>query len=160
MDLQAAFPVLLQKAIVWAEDETKVVIATGRVLTDVEEGIARSVGVSRPDLIRVALVDSLPMPTDPMLQAAAVQTGLLGPHMTGLTLGYAVFIRPGHTTWRLLSHEFRHVYQYEQAGSIATFLPAYLQQILQFGYANAPLEVDARAHERYAPNLEGRNAAQ
>jgi hypothetical protein len=71
--------------------------------------------------------------------------------MAGLTLGHAVFVRRGHDSWRLLSHEFRHVHQYEQAGSIAAFLPVYLQQIVQFGYANCPLEIDARNHERHAP---------
>jgi hypothetical protein len=40
------------------------------------------------------------------------------------------------------------VYQYEQAGSIAEFLPAYLLQIVESGYTPAGFEVDARAHER------------
>lgn len=81
------------------------------------------------------------------MRAAALQTGLLGPGMVGLTLGYSVIVRHGHDTTRLLSHEFRHVYQYESAGSIAAFLPLYLQQIVEFGYDNAPLEIDARLHE-------------
>ena len=58
-----------------------------------------------------------------------------------------MFICRGHETKRLLSHELRHVHQYEQAGSIAGFLPEYLQQIVAFGYAAAPLEQEARAHE-------------
>ena len=91
------------------------------------------------------------MPEDPELRVAALQTGLLGPHMAGLTLGYSVFARRGHVTWRLLSHEFRHVFQYEQAGSITAFLPVYLQQIVQVGYANASIEIDARAHEQDLP---------
>lgn len=119
----------------------------GQTLNDTGLGIAQRVGVLRPELIRVVIVDALPMPQDAMLHAAAVQTGLLGPHMPGLTLGYSVLVYRGQDTLRLLSHEFRHVYQYEQAGSIAAFLPTYLQQIVQFGYANAPLEVDARSHE-------------
>lgn len=49
---------------------------------------------------------------------------------------------------RLVTHELRHVHQYETAGSIAAFLPVYLQQILDYGYAHAPLEMDARAHEQ------------
>jgi len=67
--------------------------------------------------------------------------------MVGLMLGYSVFICKGHLTPRLLSHEFRHVYQYEQHGSISAFLPVYLQQIVEFEYTNCPLERDARAHE-------------
>jgi hypothetical protein len=48
---------------------------------------------------------------------------------------------------RLVSHECRHVYQYETHGSIAAFLPIYLLQIATVGYVNAPFEQDARAHE-------------
>jgi hypothetical protein len=151
MDLQSALPALLPKAIAWAESEANSAAATGQVLNEIAQGLARRVGVSHPHLIRVAIVDSLPMPQDLELQAAAIQTGLLGPHMAGLTLGYSVLVRRGQDTWRLLSHELRHVHQYEQAGSIAAFLPMYLQQIAQFGYSNAPLEVDARAHEQLAP---------
>jgi hypothetical protein len=76
-----------------------------------------------------------------------LETGLLGPTMVGLTLGYAVYICHGHETTRLLSHEFRHVYQYEAAGSVASFLPVYLRQIVDYSYDRAPFEVDALAHE-------------
>ena len=148
MDLQAALPLLLPKAIAWAEDQAARAASSGRALIERELELARGVGVTQPDRIRVALVDALPMPEDPALRAAAVQTGLLGPGMAGLTLGHSVFICRGHQTVSLLSLEFRHVYQYEQAGSIAAFLPGYLKQIVQFGYASAPLEHDARAHER------------
>lgn len=151
MDLEAELPALLPRAIAWAEGEANLVAQTGQTLTDTSQALARKVGVTHVDLIRVAIVESLPMPTDPDLRAAAVQTGLLGPSMAGLTLGYSVFARHGHVTWRLLSHEFRHVFQYEQAGSIAAFLPIYLHQIVRVGYANAPMELDARAYEQDNP---------
>lgn len=67
--------------------------------------------------------------------------------MAGLTLGYSILICRGHKTRRLLSHELRHVFQYEQHGSIAAFLPVYLMQIATVGYQSAPFEQDARAHE-------------
>jgi hypothetical protein len=41
----------------------------------------------------------------------------------------------------------RHVYQYEMLGSINGFLPVYLQQIVEYGYYDAPLESDARDNE-------------
>lgn len=151
MDLRAALPLLLPKAIAWAEGEASRVATSGRTLTTQELGLARKVGVTKPDLIRIESVDRLPMPRDPSLQAAAIQTGLLGPDMVGLTLGYSLFVCRGHETQRLLAHEFRHVFQYEKAGSIALFLPIYLQQIVTLGYANAPLEIDARAYENTAP---------
>lgn len=34
-----------------------------------------------------------------------------------------------------------------QAGSIADYLPKYLEQIVQFGYAHTPYALDAPAHE-------------
>lgn len=109
--------------------------------------MARKVGVYAADRIRIQSCEHLPLPLDPLLQAAAIQAGLLGPSMVGLTLGHSVFIRMGHESPRLLAHEFRHVFQMEQYGSIAAFLPVYLQQVITVGYENAPFEIDARAHE-------------
>ena len=68
--------------------------------------------------------------------------------MIGLTLGHAVLVDARHQrSERLLRHEFRHVYQYEAAGGFGAFLTDYLAQIVEYGYFDAPLEVDARAHE-------------
>lgn len=149
-DLRAALPMLAPKAIEWAEAQSSYICQVGQPLNEALLALARGVGVSRAELIRVAEVPTLPLPQDPELQRAALQTGLLGPGMVGLTLGYGVYICNGHGTVRLLSHEFRHVHQYEQAGSISAFLPVYLKQIVTVGYANAPFEADARAHERNA----------
>jgi hypothetical protein len=146
-DLQAALPYLLPKAIQWAEARSQEIQSGGAPLAEKGLQIARSIGVQRPERIRIAFVEKLPLPEDEILREAALETGLLGPGMVGLTLGYSVLICQGHDSLRLLSHEFRHVYQYEQAGSIAAFLPDYLQQIAILGYANATFEIDARAHE-------------
>ena len=152
MDLQSLLPTLLPSAIACAEAQAARGIQARSALSQSGEVVARKVGVSRPDLVRIAVVDALPMPEDPMLRAAALQTGLLGPGIAGLTLGYAVFVWRGQETWRLLAHELRHVFQYEQAGSIAQFLPVYLGQIAQYGYSNAPLEQDARQFEAVTPD--------
>jgi hypothetical protein len=152
-DLAAALPALLPNAIAWAENQSQIVIDRGATLNEPQLALACRVGVHQPERIRVGVVDRLPLPDDAALRSAAIQTGLLGPNMIGLTLGYAVLICRGHEAMpRLLSHEFRHVHQYEVAGSIAAFLPQYLQQIVTYGYANAPLEIDARNHELHGPN--------
>lgn len=148
-DLRAALPVLVPKAISWAEAQSSAIAQVGKPLNEVLLAIARSVDVLHPEHIRIAEVPSLPLPEDPELKQAALATGLLGPGMVGLTLGYGIYVCHGHSNVRLLSHEFRHVHQYEQAGSIAAFLPVYLQQIATVGYNNASLEIDARAHERH-----------
>ena len=151
MNLQAALPFLLPKAIAWAKRESQRIANSGRALTECEQELAREVGVAKLEQIRIALVDALPLPDDPELRAAALQTGLLGRDTAGLTLGYSIFVCEGYETVRLLTHEFRHVYQYEQAGSIAAFLPGYLKQVVRFGYSSASFEKDARAHERDDP---------
>jgi hypothetical protein len=137
----------LPKAIEWARKQEEIAEKEGSSLRDKLVEVARRVGVQQPDSVRLMTVDRLPQPDDPELQEAAQQTGLLGPGMVGLTLGYAIFIVKGHETIRLISHECRHVYQYEQYGSIDDFLPNYLGQVVAHGYRNAPLEIDARNHE-------------
>jgi hypothetical protein len=147
-DLAAALPALVPRAIGWAEHQSQVAIERGLPLQEPGLALALRVGVRQPERIRVSVVDRLPIPDDVILRSAAIQTGLLGPNMIGLTLGYAVLICRGHEARsRVLSHEFRHVHQYEVAGSIAGFLPRYLRQIVAYGYANAPLEIDACTHE-------------
>jgi hypothetical protein len=152
IDLRAVLPMLLPSAIKWSETLSAEVSQSGKKLSETEISIARDVGVMHPGLIRIAMVDRLPLPEDLQLRAAAIQTGLLGSGMVGLTLGHAVLICHGNKTIQLLSHEFRHVHQYEQYGSIANYLPIYLQQIVEVGYVNAPFEIDARAHEKKEPN--------
>jgi len=147
MELAQLLPHLLPKAIAWAEGVERDVVSCGSPLDAPGVADARTVGVEAPEAIRVALVDSLPWPIDSELRNAAIQTGLIGPDIVGLTIGHAIVIRRGHLSRRLLSHECRHVAQYEQSGSIAEFLRRYLGAIAEHGYRNCPFEQDARAHE-------------
>lgn len=146
-DLRSLLPQLLPPAIAWAEMQSRQAEQEGQNLNPEGLELAKRAGVRRPELIRVKMVDHLPLPAEPHLRQAAVETGLLGPCMVGLTLGYGIFVVRGHMTPRLLSHECRHVYQYEDCGSIAAFLPVYLEQIAMVGYHNSALEQDARVHE-------------
>ena len=146
-DLLSVLPQLLPFAVAWVEDQSRRALETGQPLDATGLALASRVGVQHPECIRTQIVDALPLPEEPALRQAALATGLLGPSMVGLTLDHSIFIVRGHLSPRLLSHECRHVYQYETAGSIAAFLPVYLQQIATVGYQEAPLERDARAHE-------------
>jgi len=150
VDLRLALPYLLDPAIKWAESKASEVRTKGHSLGHTDLRIAMKVGVRRPDLMRTLIVDELPLPDHPRLRDAALQTGLLGPTMIGLTLGYSILVVRGNFNSRLLAHECRHVYQYESYGSIADFLPVYLEQIVSVGYDSAPFEKDARAHELLA----------
>ena len=147
-ELLERLPSLVPNAVAWAEQQSHVVQQSGTPLADFEVALAKSVGVRQPDLVRVLEVLQLPIPEDTRLHEAAQQLGILGPTMSGLTLGHSIFICTGHRASALLAHELRHVYQYELAGSIAEYLPAYFDQLLYFGYRRAPLEIDAREHEK------------
>jgi hypothetical protein len=133
-DLQIITP----RAIEWADQHASRILDMGEPLVEKDLALARRVGVAKPEKIRLLFVMQLPLPTDQLLRDVALENGLLGP---------SIYIRSGCNSSRLLSHECRHVYQYEQAGSIAAYLPQYIQQIAEFGYTNAPYEVDACAHE-------------
>src|ERR1700733_9611499 len=146
-DLAAALPHLLPKAILWAEARASEITASGAPLTDLQLRLAHLVGVQQPERVRILEVREIPQPQDPELRQAVAATGFIGPQTIGLTLGYGIYVVAGHSSNRLVSHECRHVYQYEVAGSIRNFLPVYLKQIASVGYAAAPFEVDARAHE-------------
>jgi hypothetical protein len=151
INLAAELPRLLPDAIAWVQVQEAEILATGRPLTATEMRLAAAVGVRDSDRVRIKIVQQLPKPQQPELRLAADQTGLLAPGMVGITFGHGIYIREGTVSNRLVSHELRHVHQYEAAGSIAAFLATYLQQIVTVGYDNAPLELDARAHERDAP---------
>ncbi|TES64753.1 hypothetical protein E2P84_37595 [Burkholderia cepacia] len=138
---------ILPKALEWANEVAEKGMLAGRGLTRSELVDASHVGVAAPERIRLVLVNEVPMPTDPVLRDIAVRTGLLNSRLSGLTLGYAIFMVPTELTRRLLTHECRHVFQYERAGSIDRFLPEYLHQITTYGYSSAPLELDASMHE-------------
>ena len=104
LDLRNALPSLLPEAIAWAEARAYEAAASGMTLDDSGVALARAVSVVHPERIRVLLVESLPLPDDPNLREAALEAGLLGPGMVGLTLGYSVMICEGHVTDRLMSH--------------------------------------------------------
>ncbi|KAB0642508.1 hypothetical protein [Burkholderia latens] len=147
IDLAEILPSALPDAVAWAGAQAAHGLASGVPLTPAQADDARAVGVAQPERIRVVIVDRLPFPDTPALGAIARDTGLLSPGTIGLTLGHAVFVLRGHDTRRLLTHEFRHVHQYEAAGSIGAFLARYLHEIATVGYHDAPLEADARQHE-------------
>ncbi|AOK18820.1 hypothetical protein WT26_22755 [Burkholderia cepacia] len=147
IDLAEILPSALPAAVAWAEAEAARGIAQGAPLTPAQADDARTVGVAQPERIRVVSAAQLPFPDEPALAELAREAGLLSPGTIGLTLGHAVYVLRGQDTRRLLTHEFRHVHQYEAAGSIGAFLARYLQEIATVGYHDAPLEADARQHE-------------
>ena len=139
---------LAPRAIAWAEREAAIVAVEGRPLTSAQSALAKSVGVAHPERIRIQAVDRFPLPQEADVKAAALRIGLARPSVVGLTLGHSVLVRRGYENdAQLLSHEFRHVFQYESRGGIAPFLAQHIRDLAQFGYDDSPFEVDARRYE-------------
>ncbi len=155
MDLASKLPFILPLAIQWAEEKSAEIQCMGHRLNPSDIKLAKCVGVSNPENVKVMVAPSLMLPEDPLLRKTAISTGLLGPNMVGLTLGRSIYMRSGHRSKRLLSHELRHVHQYERFGSISAFLSTYLGQVASYGYWAAPLEVDARKYEVCAQSTAG-----
>jgi hypothetical protein len=143
-------PELLPRALEWAEQQSRVILRLGQPLSAPGLSLARAVGVAHPDQIRVLVVPHIPAPEDPEIKQLALEQNVIGPGTHGLTLGYGIFIQEGQYGPQLISHECRHVYQVETHDGLASFIPAYLKQIAEFGYDDAPYEIDARAQERTA----------
>jgi hypothetical protein len=132
----------------WAEAYAAQSMEAGAPLTPSQRIFARQVGVRDPSRVRIRVVEELPAPRDPKLVAAAGRIGLMPQAASGMTLGYAVILKRGaERDPRLLSHELRHVAQYEERGGIRPFLAVHIPQLMQFGYEDSPFERDARAHE-------------
>ncbi|HET9652355.1 MAG TPA: hypothetical protein VFP36_09195 [Usitatibacter sp.] len=147
-NISAQLPALAPRAIAWAEQQSAMVAKSGVALTPAQQQLARRVGVREPQRIRLLVVDRFPLPEEAEVRAAAMRIGLARPTIIGLTLGHSVMVRRGYERdARLLSHELRHVSQYEARGGIAPFLAQHLKDLAQFGYEDSPFEVDARAHE-------------
>ena len=147
MDLSSKIEHVLPLAIEWAEAMSTEIQELGAPLDSEGVALALRVGVAQVDAVRVLEVDSFPLPDSQLLQEAAIETGLLGPDTMGLTLGHSICVGRGKMSTGLLSHELRHVQQYEEFGSIPKFLAEYLNQIVAYGYLDAPLDCDARANE-------------
>lgn len=150
LDLEAKLPAIFPKVIRWAEATAARIAEEGTPLSGELQAIALRLGVAHPERIRTLEVMHLPHPQDDELCQACFATGMLGANMNGLTLGYSILVRSGCATPRLLAHNFRHVYQFEEAGSLAAFLEIYLTQMVIYGHNDAPLEWDARQQEKFS----------
>ena len=142
------FETLLPLACAWAAEQERVILQSGVALTEAQIADARRVGVTRPERVRLLRIPDIPTPRHPALAAAAEATSLISPFTLGLTLRYGIFIRDDH--WgqrRLVVHELAHTMQYERLGSIELFLQQYLHECITIGYAEAPMEQEAKRIE-------------
>ena len=132
--LTKVLPAIMPAAVAWAERMALEIARFGSPLNEAGARVARKVGVVRVERVRILEVEAIPLPDDPVLLQAVRLGDFVGEDSVGLALGYGIFICKGSVDGRLIAHELRHVHQYEQAGSIADFLPQYLMDVAKCGY--------------------------
>jgi hypothetical protein len=138
------FKFLMPLACKWAEEQEQVILSNGNALADTQFADARNVGVIHAEKIRLLIVNQIPMPDHPALNAAATAIHLITPSTAGLTLRYGIYIRSDHRSNRqLIAHEFVHTAQYERLGGFLSFLQQYLYECNTIGYPAAPMEQEA-----------------
>ena len=70
-------PVFFPHVVSWITDLDKHARESGRALTPLEHGLARSVGVTHPEDVRINSVGRIPLPTHPRVSQLAQSVGLL-----------------------------------------------------------------------------------
>lgn len=139
--------ILAPKVLAWFDELELTWAMQTRALNDKELERARLVGVRQPERIRVAISDTLPLPTDPELLWAAKNYGLGAKSEGGRTHGYLIILKPDSLKYpEIMQHEFVHVSQYESLGRQA-FVQRYLIELEMLGYARSPLELQAYAKQ-------------
>jgi hypothetical protein len=142
--LKLLMPYLIPKAVAWVKQGQRNCRACGRSLAPAETELAELAGIQRPHEVFVLRVHSIPLPDSWALRTAGSITGLFSQELTALTVGYGIYIKSGSITNDLLAHEFTHIAQHEKAGGIHGFLIQYLQEMVEYGYVDAPMEIEAR----------------
>ncbi len=142
-----AYRELLPLALSWLLSVEEATLTQGRSLSPVELQDAQVVGVQQPEKIRILSVESIAQPENPLLLQAMTEIGMPLEGVAGRATGYGVEVVYGTESRALLRHEFRHVYQFEQAGSMANFVENYVKSVLADGYQNSEFERDARSFE-------------
>jgi len=137
---------LLPLATKWAAAVETRILREGVPLSEQGLADARSLGVCKPERVRLLGLESVPTPTDLTLKTAVAAIQFLTPAIRGLALRYGIFVRSD--CWcerRLIAHELVHTVQYERLGGIRPFLRQYLTECLTVGYPAAPMEQEAIA---------------
>ena len=126
----------------WATAQQRRILKDGDALSASNLKFAETLGIKRPEEIRVLIVDSIPLPAPEWLVRAAARIGLPVFRPGGLALERGIFLLPGQSS--SLPHELVHVLQYQRLGGTKPFMRRYVLECLTGGYGDAGLEVEAR----------------
>jgi hypothetical protein len=144
---------LLPDAFAWYETVETKLLAQGRPLSESEMGKAMKLGVAHPELVRVVVLRSFPMPSNRALRVEAKRFGFGSSLEIGRTMGYAILVKPQRAKDpTVIAHELVHVAQQDRLGK-AQFVRQILSELATVGYEKSPLEIEAFAKQGIKASL-------
>jgi hypothetical protein len=129
----------------WAKEQERRILKEGEPLAAEALAFATELKIELPEEIRVLEVHAVPLPTPRGWVKLASRWGMPFFEPAGMALGKGIYVLHGQS--RVLRHELVHVAQYQRLGGIEPFLRRYLMECLTRGYADAPMELEARAKQ-------------
>lgn len=148
--------VLLPQYIEWGYETEAKGLKLGSPLDEEGLKLAKDIGVESPEKIRIVYVDLVPFPYDNFaLTVLGESLGFIGDNIVNQAqaFGYSIYVRKDYEfDTPKLAHEIVHVLQIERS-SFEDVTRQHLSDLAQYGYAKAPLEVEAfKANEKYGAN--------
>ena len=112
---------------------------------------AHDQGIAAAQKIRFIRTTPMPLPAPMFIRRMVDKRGFPCLNLAGLSLRRGIYLHPQlPDEITVLKHELIHTRQYQEAGSIFTFLHRYLFQCLTQGYENCDMEREA--NEGSAPH--------
>ena len=147
---QETFERLAPLAYQWAKRQEAYILKYGVPLGTQQLADAGRAGVQEPALVRVLVVDRIPLPDDAELADAARRAQIITDASRGVAIGYGIIIRADSWQSReLLLHQLVHVAQCERSGGLESFVSEYLSDRRNSrDFSLGPLEDEARGLAR------------
>jgi hypothetical protein len=136
-DVQRNIP----KAVRWVAQIEQDCMEIGHQLSPQSKRDARAIGVQQVDVVRVLILDEMPLPSDRHFRQFILQTAICT--SKGIAFGYGVVLKTGTYNRPLIAHKLAHVMQYERFGGIEPFLVGYIPEAFPPYFPNGPLEQEA-----------------
>ncbi|MGB6222145.1 MAG: hypothetical protein WBG04_14040 [Haloferula sp.] len=126
----------------WSSAREHSILKSGSRLPSSMLTFATEIGIQSPATIRLEIVDQVPLPLAKRWIKLAQNIGIPLFNPSGMCLGCGISATSADPA--LIRHELVHTLQFQRLGGHQGFMWHYLFECLRFGYAAAPLEIEAR----------------
>lgn len=127
----------------WYKEIEAQYLKKGRKLTSKEIKMARKIGVTNPEYVRVVILKDFPHPRNETLQNKAKQYGLGSSAESGRTMGNIIMLKARFKDERsILAHQLSYIAQQEKMGR-REFVRRFIAERELMGNRRAPMVLNA-----------------